>query len=124
MQNQAYHGRRRALAAAGVAAAVVAILPGIAAPAGAVDVNTDPNRTEHFTPAGNRASFWGEDCVKLSSFSDPFELGDGYGLLVLKAGTQNFIWDGEGISLPAGLYATPNGKDISHVIVCPSEYNS
>ncbi|MFE7844120.1 hypothetical protein ACFUTX_02850 [Microbacterium sp. NPDC057407] len=75
------------------------------------------------TPAGNHESTWGENCHKI-------EFGDGvktytlesgyYSVVVVKAGRTNTVYEG----FWGGDVSSLSGKDISHIIYCPSPYGS
>jgi hypothetical protein len=82
-------------------------------------VNRTPDATFPHSSELNKPEYWGDNCTKYESGfdGDVGTMPSGYSLLVLKAGTQNFVW----YNPTAGDYGTPNFKDISHSIVCRGE---
>lgn len=77
-------------------------------------VNRTPDYRTIATPAANKASYWGDDCVKYESGGLFWTLKYPARLLVIKSGTVNDVWN----SPVAGKYSTASRKNISHVIVC------
>ncbi len=68
----------------------------------------------------NTVSFWCDNGEKLEPVDTPFIVpdppeGTTWTLLVMKAGTENHTIPAP---LPGESYAHPNGKEISHVILC------
>lgn len=90
---------------------LIAALLGMAAKASA----HPPTRVETSTPEGNSASYWGEDCAKYEpEEGTKLVQVDDLRLLVIKAGTDNTIYE----PAEAGWYGAWDDKDISHYIVC------
>lgn len=74
----------------------------------------------------NQVDRWCEDGMKIEPVSTPFvvpepPMGATWTLLVLKAGTENHTIANPTINVG---YVHPNGKDISHVILCYTEGNT
>lgn len=65
----------------------------------------------------NDPAYWGDACTKIDAYEggNTWESPDGYTLVVLKHGTTNSVY--ENVEKGAVL-TTPDGKDISHLIVC------
>lgn len=82
-------------------------------------VNRSPDATFPHSSELNKVDYWGENCTKYEEGFDGSvgHMPAGYSLLVLKAGTENFVW----FNPPAGDYGTPSFQDISHSIVCRGE---
>jgi len=69
----------------------------------------------------NKASYWGEGCVKVE-FGDgvsALELWDSYDVVVVKAGRTITVYE----DFWGGEVSALSGKDISHIIWCPSTYS-
>lgn len=71
--------------------------------------------------ATNKVAYWGDGCHKIE-FGDgvkSVELGGNFDVVVVKAGRSITVYE----DFWGGEVASLNGKDISHIIWCPSTYS-
>ncbi len=104
---------KKTIAAVAVAGAALLGLS-VAAPALATDA---PYATATATAKMNNPAAWGTGCEKIE-FKDGVKKytlpTDFYSVVVVKAGTQNTIYE----SFEGGTVQAANGKAISHLIYC------
>jgi invasion protein IalB len=115
--------KRTALAALAIAGSAM-LGVSAAAPAMASAPSTYSKTYVYTTPHApekNKASYWGYNCYKKEGDFGKYKYlpYKQYSKVIVKAGQQNTVF----VNFSGGKVYAKNGKDISHIIICPKYYS-